>query len=422
MIRVLTLPTRGLLPTAAAVCLLTFALPPSSAAQPTWSSRVDEVRKEVRLRAGPFYLKPNLLLKDLGTDDNVFNSAGEQQSDFTFTVSPHVDVFVPMARRALFKTTAATDLVWFAEYEGERSIDPQVAVRGEVYLARLMLFGETAYLNTRQRPNYDVDVRSRHVEKNLSAGGEVALSPRFSVEVLGRRADMRYDADAQFNGTALQRTLNAERQGLQLTARHRLTPLTTIAARYERLRDRFEFSPSRDSQSYRIMPGVEFKPQALLKGTAYVGYRKFTPSDARALPAFNGLVAQLGLSYTLLGATSFGVSYRRDLTYSYEELQPFFVDASIGASIRQALGRRFDVIVSADRHRYEYQDLLTAPPSPNGLPRLDTTWNYAGSFGYRLGREGRIAFGFSYWQRESTTKRFRDFDNLRIGTSISHGF
>ena len=422
MIRVLTLPKRHLLPTAAGVYLLTFALPTSSAAQPSWSSRIDEVRKEVRLRAGPFYLKPNLLLKDLGTDNNVFNSEGDQRSDFTFTVTPQSEVFLPMARRALFKTTAATDLVWFAKYDGERSIDPQIAVRGEVYLSRLMLFGETAYLNTRQRPNYDVDVRSRHVEKNLSAGTEIALSPRFSVEVLARRSDMRYEADAQFDGTALQRTLNGERQGIQLTARHRLTPLTTIATRYETLRDRFQFSPSRDSQSYRIMPGVEFKPQALLKGTAYVGYRKFTPSDRRALPSFNGLVAQLGLSYTLLGATSFGVSYRRDLTYSYEELQPFFVDGSVGASIRQALGSRFDVIVSADRHRYEYQDLLTAPPSPNGRPRLDTTWNYAGSFGYRLGREGRVAFGVSYWQRESTTKRFRDFDNLRIGTSISHGF
>src|SRR5687767_8145030 len=115
VIRVLTLPTRGLLPTAAAVCLLTFALPASSAAQPTWSSRVDEVRKEVRLRAGPFYLKPNLLLKDLGTDDNVFNASGDQRSDFTFTVAPSTDVFVPMARRALFKTTVATDLVWFAK-------------------------------------------------------------------------------------------------------------------------------------------------------------------------------------------------------------------------------------------------------------------------------------------------------------------
>ena len=115
-------------------------------------------------------------------------------------------------------------------------------------------------------------------------------------------------------------------------------PLTTIAVRYENLRDRFEFSPGRDADSYSVMPGVEFKPRALISGTAYVGYREFTPREPLQLPAFSGLVAQLGLSYTLLGSTTFGVSFRRDLTYSYEELQPFFVDTSVGASIRRALG------------------------------------------------------------------------------------
>ena len=41
------------------------------------------------------------------------------------------------------------------------------------------------------------------------------------------------------------------------------------------------------------------------------------------LPEFSGIVAQLGLSYTLMGSTTFGVSYSRDLTYSYEEERPF---------------------------------------------------------------------------------------------------
>ncbi len=404
----------------ALLCLLTLAMPAPAQAQPSWSGRVDDVRRDVRLHAGPFYLKPKIVLKDLGTDSNVFNSAGEQQSDFTFTLSPQTEAFVPMARRALFKSTVAMDLVWFTKYEGERSMDPQLTARGEIYLTRLMLFGETAYLNTRQRPNYDIDVRSRHIEHSMTIGTEIAVSPRFSIEVSGRRSDNQYDADTLLDGGSLQRTLNGERQGIQVIARHRLTPLTTVAARYETLRDTFEFSPIRNSESYRVMPGVEFKPQALLKGTAYVGYRKFNPANRLALPQFNGLVAQAGLSYTLLGATSLGASYRRDLTYSYEELQPFFVDTSFGASIRRALGRRFDVIVSADRHRYEYRDLLTEEIVPT-VQRIDTTWNYSGSFGYRLGQEYRVAFGASYWQRESTTRRFREYDNLRIGVSITHG-
>ena len=105
-----------------------------------------------------------------------------------------------------------------------------------------------------------------------------------------------------------------------------MTPLSTLVVRYERIEDAFAFSPARDSKSFRVMPGVEFKPRALINGSAYVGYRRFTPETPGALPEFSGLVAQLGLSYTLLGATTFGVSYSRDLTYSYEELQPFFIE------------------------------------------------------------------------------------------------
>jgi hypothetical protein len=361
-------------------------------------------------------------LKELGVDSNVFNEAGEQKSDFTFTVAPKIDVWVPMARRALLKTTMASDFVWYAEYDTERSVDPQITARGEFYLNRITLFAEDAYLNTRQRPNYEIDLRSRHVEDTLAGGAQVAVTPALAVEIAGRRSETRYDTDAQFDGTSLQRTLNRETRGLNLVARHRLTPLTTLAVRYDNLRDRFEFSPTRDSNSYRVMPGVEFQPQALIKGSAYVGYRKFTPLAPETLPEFSGLVGQLGLSYTLLGATVFGVSYVRDLSYSYEEARPFFVDSSVGASIRRALGARFDVLVSADRHEYEYYEALTAGV-PSSLARpVDVTWNYAGSVGYRLGRDGRIGVGVSYWTRESTRSDLRDYDNLRIGSSFSYGF
>jgi hypothetical protein len=271
--------------------------------------------------------------------------------------------------------------------------------------------------------NYEIDVRSRHLRNDAAAGVDVRLTPKFSVEAAARRATTEFDADAVFDGHSLQRTLNQETTGLSMTARHRVTPLTTLAVRYQVMRDEFQYSPQRDSESYRVMPGVEFKPRALVKGTAYVGYRKFTPAAEGYLPEFSGLVAELGLSYTLLGSTTFGVSYSRDLTYSYEELQPFFVNQSAGASVRRALGPRFDVLVSADRHYYEYQqavaDVVVALPA---TPRADITWNYAGSVGYRLGRDGRIGLGASYWTRESTTKRFRDYDNLRFGTTVTYGF
>jgi hypothetical protein len=400
---------------------LTCGAPAAALAQSSSPEEIDEVRKNARVHVGPFYLTPSVQLKELGVDSNVFNAAGQQKSDFTVTFGPKLNMWVPVARRALFTSSAATDIVWYAEYTSERSIDPQFHARGEVYLQRITLFGENTFLNTRQRPNYEIDLRSRHVENNALAGIEVALTPKLSIEAAGRRFDTRYDADAQFDGTSLQETLNRKTTGVVVTARHKATVLTTLAMRYENLLDTFEYSPTRDSRSYRVMPGVEFKPRALINGSAYVGYRAFTPEAANVLPEFSGLVAHLGLSYTILGSTTVGVTYRRDLTYSYEAEQPFFIDGSVGASLRRALGARFDVLVSADRHKYAYEDLLTSDAVL--LPqRIDTTWNYAASIGYRLRDTGRIGLGVSYWTRESTTRRFREYDNLRIGTTATYGF
>jgi hypothetical protein len=404
------------------VFLVSLALPATSVAQVLSSAAIDDVRENARVQAGPFYATPTVHLKELGLDSNVFNEAGEQKSDFTVTVMPKADVWVPVAQRALLKATVATDLVWYATYDAERAIEPQLTTRGEVYLQRITLFGENAYVNSRQRPNHEIDVRSRHVEDSTAAGVQVALTPSFAIEVAGRQSRTRYDADAIFDGTRLERTLNRDTRGVEITARHRLTPLTSLAVRFDTLRDEFVFAPIRDAESYRIMPGIEFKPAALITGSAHVGFRKFTPLARDVLSDYSGLVARLGLSYTLLGSTSFAVTYRRDLTYSYEELQPFFVENSVGASIRRALGRRFDVLVSADRHAYEYRDALTAELPIAALPRVDVTWNYAASLGYRLGRDARVGFGVSYWERDSSTKQFRDYDNLRIGSSLSYGF
>jgi hypothetical protein len=383
---------------------------------------VDDVRKDARIHFGPLYVTPTVLLKNLGVDTNVFNQAGEQKKDFTFTVTPKAEVWIPIARRALITNSVATDIVWYATYGSERSVNPELATRAEVYFNRLTLFGANTYLNTRERANFEIDLRSRHLENDTTAGVALQLTPKLSVEAAAVRGITRYDADAYFDGMSLRQALNHDTTGYRLGASHRLTPLTTLALRYESLEDRFPYAASRDADSFRVMPGVEFKPRALIAGTAYVGYRRFTPQAPGQLPEFSGLVSRLGLSYTLLGATTMGVSYQRDLTYSYETLQPFFVDDSVGASIRRALGRRFDVLASADRHNYSYKDLPVPASAVTGVPqRTDTTWAYTGSVRYRVGRDGRVGLAASYFDRQSTTRQFRSFDGLRIGTVFTLG-
>lgn len=384
----------------------------------------DNPREEASLRFGPFYTSPRIQLTEFGIDTNVFNEAGEAQRDFTFTLTPEADVWLPVARRGLVKATVASDLVWYKEFASERSIDPYLTLRAEAYLRRFTLFAENRFAHARQRPGLDqaeIDVRSRRLTNDLIAGVDMRLTPKLSLEVHGRWSEVDWDADDSLLGGRLEETLNRDTQGIGAVARFRPTVLTTFELMGERFEDRFPLSPERDGDNVRVMGGVSFAPRALINGSARIGVRHLNPVDEAILPEFKGLVSDFGLSYTILGATTIGFRHSRDIRYSFELTQPYYVDTGVGATIRRALGPRFDVIASLDRHRLAYEELIVdgGPAAPE---RVDTVWNYGGSLGYRVGRTGRVGLGVSYWTRSSTTRPDRDYDGLRIGTTASYGF
>ncbi len=388
--------------------------------EPGSSQTISDIRRLYRMHAGPFYANPTVLLKELGMDTNVFNQESERKSDFTFTVTPQADVAVPLARRALIRATVGTDLVYYATYRSERSVNPLLVFRSEVYIRRLTLFAQDGYVNTRQRPNYEIDVRSRHLQNDLTGGVSIQLSPKTALDLAAQRGRTRFDGDVLFFGNSLATTLNRDSSGPLVTLRHRLTPLTSVAVKFERLEDRFPLAPVRNTDSFRVMPGVELKPRALIKGYAYLGYRSFSPRD-EALPNYAGLVTQVGLSYTLLGATTFGVTFDRDLAFSFETDWPYYVDNSVGAFVRRAVGGKWDVLVSAARHPYAYR-AMSRESAPVSSVRRDVTKDYGISLGYRLKRDIRVGVGASYYTRSSDIAVFRDYNGLRIGSNVSYGF
>ena len=381
---------------------------------------ISDVRRTYPIHAGPFHLRPAVSLKELGVDTNVFNAAGEQQSDFTFTLTPQTDVAVALGRRALIKATLGADAVYYAHFESERSLNPHAVVQAEFYIQRVTLFVEDAYINSRQRANYEIDQRARRLQNDVTGGVAVRLTPKFSVAVSKRRGETRFDDEAVFLGQRLQDTLNQISDTYAFTARHQRSPLTTIGVRYERQEDRFPLSPVRNTDSFRVMPGVEFKPRALISGSAWVGYRNFTPRNS-LLPAQSGLVSQLALSYTLLGATTFGVSYDRDFQFAFEPARPYFVDNGVGIFVRRAIAGKFDVLANAARHRYTYQ-AFALPEAEPLRDRIDTTDNYGVNLGYRAKRQTRIGLGVSYWTRVSPVETSREYEGLRIGTTVTYGF
>jgi len=392
-------------------------IPPRS---PAGSTReIDEIRQSDALHVGPVYVAPAIRLKELGVDTNVFNQWVDGKADFTFTVTPQADIAVPIARVGLLKADAGADLVYFAQYVSERSVDPRFLVRAEGYQRKLTVFVENAYENTRQRPNYEIDVRARHVDNSLSAGTSIGIASKMSVEVAARRSSTRFAGDDFRDAQAFKETLDRDSNAFRVVTYFEHSVLTSFGLLSEYQTDRFIESPVRDTDSFRVMPGVTLQPRALVSGAAWIGYRAFNPRSPD-LPSQSGLVSKLSLSYTLLGATTFGVTYDRDYQWSYEVAFPYFIDNGFRASVRRAVGSRYDVILTAARNKYDYQAVTTGSPDAPALSRVDRIRNYGIDIGYRVKRQTRVGFGVSWWERDSTEHALRAYDDLRIGMTMAY--
>jgi putative beta-barrel porin BBP2 len=412
-----------------AACLAAHCL----AAQPSFGQTahpIDEVRGNARSHIGPFYITPTLVMRDLGVDDNVFNDAEDRKSDFTFTLTPKADIAVPFARWLLLTSTVAADFVYYREYSSERSASPRVAPRATIFLNRLSFFGEGSYSRSRQRPNFEIDTRALRTERAVGGGIGYQFSPKVGVEVSGRRSDVDYDAGETFLNVSLRETLNRRSDTIAAAVKYAVTPLTTIVLKADRAEDRFEFSPERNADTLRVTPGVEFNASALISGSAYAGVRRFN-ARSELLEDFTGLVASATLGYTLLGRTAFIANVERDVTYSFERLQPYYVVNSYGLTLRHRFTGKFDVMAGAARHEYSYRDLAHVPAAGTGVSlveqmgadqRVDATHSYSMSLGYYFGPDIRVGFGTTYWKRESNAVRLREYDAFRTGVSLDYGF
>jgi hypothetical protein len=414
----LSRPHLWLLPSVVFLGIL-FAAPRARAQAPAGT---DDPRATARMHAGPVYFTPTVALTNLGVDTNVFNQVDNPKSDFTLTLEPHVDVWLPFVRRALLSAYVTPAYTWYQTFSSERSFNPEVGGRFETYFNRLTLFADASYLNTRQRPSFEIDVRARRREDTAEAGAEIRIFRKLFFEAAGHQTRYRFDADAFFDGTNLQQVLNRDERSASGAVRWRYSALTTFVVRGEAIRDRFELSPERDSNSTRGTVGVEFRPRALISGSAYVGYRRFKALNP-ALSDYTGAVAQAGLSYRLAGLTLLSFTADRDISYSYERTQPFYVRAGYGVNLRQYLGWRLDATAGATRYRYDYKGLLDLGEAAarRSVARQDVTWNWTGSIGYRFGRDKRIGLGVTYWNRNSNLKANWNYTGLRAGLLVEYG-
>jgi putative beta-barrel porin BBP2 len=394
---------------------LAAAIPASVAAQVV--PPPDE--SQLRVRLGPLYLNPTLTLTNAGIDTNVFNDADADhpQSDFTATISPKTDIWMRLGRTWV-NGVINEDLAWYKKFASERSASENYKLNWVVPLTRIAFSVGGDWLSTRDRPGFEIDARAQRSETAYNGAVELRSLSRTYVGLRGEHRTVSFDRGATFLDVNLRDELNRTSTTGAVTVRNQLTPLTSFMIDVARKQDRFEFDPIRDSNSTQISAGLKFDALALIKGGMEFGVRDFSPVSG-TVPGYTGMTMSTDLTYVLLGSTRLAVQTMRDVLYSYDANQPYYVQTGVTGSVVQQIFGPFDVQGRLGAARLAYRtrtDATVLVPD-----RVDHTRTYGVGLGYHMGPDVRVAFNVDRNSRESLADG-RSYHGLRYGTSVTYGF
>lgn len=369
----------------------------------------------MRFQFGPVGFSPTLQLSNLGTDDNVFNEAADPKKDTTAAIGPNVDIVLRAGRSRLVGKTGGQYL-YFQTYDNQRAWNTNVEGTWRFPMVRLVPFIMGKRSNTKDRPGFEIDSRARLDSRAVGFGTDIVASSKTTFVLTGTRDWAKYDENQTFLGVDLGQRLNRHSDTEQLDARFKLTPLTTLVVRAKATQDRFDGDSVRNTDSYAVMPGFELQPQALISGEVFVGVRRFTTLNS-ALPDYSGVVASVRAKYAV-AATRLAVNVSRDVAYSYEQEQPFYLLTDVGGEVTQRITHIWDVVARGARQRLAYKNLVTLPNLPE---RVDRPWYAGAGVGYRVGETLRLGFDVNYYRRTMGLANARNYSGLRLGGSLSYG-
>lgn len=369
-------------------------------------------------RFGPVGVSPALTITNFGIDSNVFNDPENPQSDFTMTATPRM-----LARlrsgRVLLSGTLATGLNYYQKFNEERSVDYSAEGRADFDLGWFRPYAAVSRLDTHERLNAELDLRAPRVQHDVAAGGRLRASGRTTFVVDLRQSSLMFDEAAIFEGVPLSRTLNSTTGILEGGVEWSLTPLTTFSLLASRQEDRFEESPERDSDTFRIMPTIRMEAPAIVQGTFALGYRRFDGIDPE-LPDYSGLVFKGTVGHTIAERTRVEFQLARDVQYSFEEADPYYLTTGIRATLTHQLQEALDLRVSLGRERLDYR-AGSSVPDADAFSRVDRADVLSVGAGYRFNPNLRVGMDLEYARRVSD-RADRDYNRTRLLGSFAYGF
>lgn len=404
---------RRVAPRAARVLLMTLGLFASA------SMAMAQGGASMRFVLGPLQWTPTLQLREAGIDSNVFNTPENAKQDMSGSFVPQVDSLLTLGIMKA-ATLGSVEYVYFDKYKNERALNGRVATRMTFPLSRIEPTANFSWARVKERATTEIDVRAPRTDRAYGAGLTTKLSSRLVLNTEIARQAVLYDSGSSFRGVDLATQLNRQTTTITAGVHIAASPLTSFFIDGSVGRDGFELQSSRNTDNVRGNLGLEFAPDAVIRGRAQVGYHKMQPQHASSTPggalAFSGVTSTVDLSYTLLGRTQFTPRFSRDSSYSISTAQPYYVSMIRGLDILQTLFGPLDLVLRGSREGLAYPATALDPA------RTDRVETLGGGLSVRLSTQGRITINYDDNKRRSSAGALFGYARRRIYTTVTYGF
>jgi hypothetical protein len=380
-------------------------------------AQLETPREDAPIVLGPLSLYPSVRVVDLGIDENVFNDSTDGKEDFTATISSKVVSALRMGLNQ-FLFAAGGDYVWFDDYASERSANANYAARFNLSASRFKPFLGWEYLTTRVRVNQEIDERARRVEQLVTTGADFDLTQRTTLTLSAKWAETTFADKEAFRGTELDAALNDRARSLSAGAKYAVTPLTTLLVTGNYVDDVFPDATFRNSKSYSITPIVEFAPEATIRGRFAAGYQVFVPEDPD-LAKNRGLIMEGTLNWIVMGVTTFDLVVGRNVNYSYDASQPYYLQTGTRLTVTQRVFGPVSLQGTADHQQLAYR--WQRGVDPLSQDRVDTSAIWSGGVLVRMGRGFNVLVGAEKTRRNSPEDVTFNYNRTRLLSNVVIG-
>jgi Putative beta-barrel porin 2 len=350
------------------------------------------------LKFGPFKIRAALFLPYAGYDSNVYQAPINPIEDFSITVGPGFDVYLPIKNMIVFSIFESPQYVYYRETKQLQGWNNFFNGQVHFVLNRFFITLGKGYIIARER--WSTELNAQPLRKENSSQGSLYWQLSKKTSLFFRFSQATYDyEELTFGDLRLKHDLNRTESKTSITGYYQLSLRTMFFLNFEHGDFNFQYPLNpRDSRSNAIYGGFEFSPLGVFRGRINLGYKNFDALVA-GIKDFRGIVGDTTISIRLLRFLTIRANYRGDVQFSAWYSNPYYLENIVGSGASLYLAKN----IRLDYNFYFGKNTYPAAIGEQSAPQERQDDYTSQSVGPFIRIKDDIALGLivTFWQRDS---------------------